>query len=154
MKIDQDLLLHDKFYEYMIESMCFCDSIKDRPDLFNKIGIEYFVDFTNLIQGYGFIKEASNICSFNYILNSGRFFYSISLYGEKLHFRLSYILENRLRYTSEFTDRFVNILERFRCLEEIFIMLTNNIARDSIKDSNKQDMHNLLNRRLIIKEQC
>nr|DAL53795.1 MAG TPA_asm: hypothetical protein [Caudoviricetes sp.] len=154
MKDDLHLLLHDKYNEYMKEALVFFDSFKDRPDLFNKIGIEYFVDFTNLLQGYGFVEEPSDICQIHYTLNSGHFFYSVSLYGEKLHFRLSYILDNGLRCASELTDRFVNIFERFRCLEEIFFSLTIEIARKSLKDSNKQDMHNLLNRRLIIKDQC
>lgn len=154
MKDDLHLLLSDRYNEYMKEALVFFDSFKDRPDLFNKIGIEFFLDFTNLLQGYGFVKEPSDICSFHYILNSGRFFYYVSLLGEKLHFRLSYILENGLKYQSELTDRFVNILKHFRCLEEIFFMLTNDIARVSLKDTNELDLRNLINRRLIIKEQC
>ncbi len=154
MENDQDLLLYDKYNEYMKEALSISASFKDRPDLFNKIGIEYFLEFTNLLQGYGFVQESSDVCQFHYVLNSGRFFYSVSLFGEKLHFRLSYILENGLKYQSELTDRFVNIFKHFRCLEEIFFNLTNEIARVSLKDSNELDMHNLLERRLIIKEQC
>lgn len=154
MKNDQDLLLYDKYNEYLEEALSISASFKDRPDLFNKIGIEFFLDFTNLLQGYGFVEEPSDICQFHYILNSGRFFYSVSLLGEKLHFRLSYILENGLKCQSELTDRFINIFKHFRCLEEIFFNLTNEIVRRSLKDSNKQDMHNFLNRRLIIKDQC
>lgn len=143
------------YEQYFEETISFFSSFSDRLDLFRKNGIEYFTEFTQLLEDYGFTKEPDDHAPFHYILDAEPFFYSVSLFGEKLYFRLSYRSKNGMKIGAEHTNRFYQIFNEFRCLEEVFFCLTNNIARLILKNNNnEEDMLNLVRRRLKMKEPC
>lgn len=143
------------FAEYIEESQSFISTFNDRPDFFKKIGIVHFEEFTQLLEGYGFINDPTDHCSFSYFLDAEPFTYYVSLFGENLCFRLSYRAKSDSKVYSEYTDRFVNIIEKYGCLEALFFFLTFEIARLIIRrDNNEEDQLNLLRRRLPIKQSC
>lgn len=143
------------FKEYFEENESRFALLHELRDFISDNKFMNFVDFGNFLESYGFIHESTDSMPLRYCLYNEPFSYSVSLFGDKLYFRLAYITNNGNKYGAEFRNRYYRIFMEYRCLDEIFFHLTNSIAREILKNgNNEQDMLNLIRRRLIIKEQC